>query len=77
MWVYLQSTRDTEPDPEENWPGGPVPVFTVGFYDPAGEFVTSPNGGLTFHSRFAAEKRVNYLNGGAGADEGCAPLVTS
>ncbi len=45
MYVYIRS----EPN-----------LWTVGFYNPNGEFITDDD----FNDRDEARKRVNYLNGG-------------
>ena len=45
MWVYIQ----TEPG-----------LYTVGFYNPSGDFITDDD----FNCRSKARERVNYLNGG-------------
>lgn len=51
-WIYLDTT--------EREGGMAYPLFTVGFYDPGGEWQAESD-----HStREAAAERVHYLNGG-------------
>jgi hypothetical protein len=54
-WVYVLSERDTD----EGWP-----VYTVGFYDPRGEW-HSDSDHAGERGRKDAAARVNYLNGGS------------
>jgi hypothetical protein len=55
MWVYIKTEGFTDED------GILHQVYTVGFYNPSGAFVSDSEHG----DRISARDRVNYLNGGS------------
>jgi len=54
MYVYIESERGYHPE-DGDWV-----LYTVGFYNPDGKFITESDHG----TKEEARQRVHYLNGG-------------